>query len=74
LGNYKLKMKMKIKINSDDLLKHLMFWHEKTDDECVELATTDHTIDAEQALLNMIERDFCTEVNREIVEELKKLY
>jgi hypothetical protein len=53
-------------------LEHLSFWHNKTDDECIELVTNENGIDAEQALNNMLERDFCTEMNNNIVEELKK--
>jgi hypothetical protein len=64
-------MKVKIKIN--DLLKYMMFWSEKTDDECVKMATTNGKLDAEQALINMIERDFAIEFNKEAVEGLKNL-
>ena len=57
-----------------DYLKHLSFWHYKTDDECTELAKDENGIlDAEQALLNMLERDFCTDINNDILEQLKKL-
>ena len=61
---------MNIKIDGNDLLKHLSFWHNKTDDECVELATNDNGLDAEQALMNMLERDFCTDINNKVVEAL----
>jgi hypothetical protein len=64
---------MKIKIDGNDLLKHMMFCSEKTDDECVKMATTNGKIDAEQALINMIERDFAIEFNKEAVEGLKNL-
>jgi hypothetical protein len=64
---------MNINISQSDLLKHLSFWHNKTDDECIEMATNEYGVDAEQALLNMLERDWCIEVNNNIVEELKKL-
>lgn len=64
---------MNININQNELLKHLSFWHNKTDDECVELATNEYGVDAEQALMNMLERDFCTELNNNIIEELKTL-
>ena len=63
----------KIMIDGVWLLKHLLFWHNKTDDECIALASNEHGVDAEQALLNMIERDFCTDINNDVVEELKKL-
>lgn len=64
---------MNLKINQSDLLQHLSFWHNKTDDECIELATNEHGVDAEQALKNMLERDLCTEINNNIIEELKTL-
>jgi hypothetical protein len=64
---------MKIKIDGSDLLKHMMFWGEKTDDDCIEMATTDGKLDAEQALTNMIERDFAIEFNKEVIEGLKNL-
>jgi hypothetical protein len=64
---------MNINISQSELLKHLTFWHNKTDDECIQMATGENGVDAEQALINMIERDFATEVNNNIVEELKKL-
>jgi hypothetical protein len=64
---------MNIKIDGNDLLKHLMFWSEKTDDECVEMATTEGKLDAEQALSNMIERDFAVNFNKEVIEGLKNL-
>ena len=63
---------MEIKIDGNDLLKHLSFWHNKTDDECIELATNEFGLDTEQALMNMLERDFCTEANNNIIEDLKK--
>jgi len=59
--------------NQSDLLKHLSYWHNKTDDECIQMATNENGVDAEQALMNILERDFCTELNNNIVEELKKL-
>ena len=64
---------MKINIDGNDLLKHLTFWHNKTDDECIEMATGEYGVDAEQALMNILERDFVTECNKNILEELKKL-
>jgi len=64
---------MNIKIDGNDLLKHLTFWHNKTDDECIEMATSEKGVDAEEALKNILERDFCTEMNNNIIEELKKL-
>jgi hypothetical protein len=64
---------MNIHINEKDLLNHLTFWCNKTDDECIEMATNEYGVDAEQALLNMIERDFYTEVSNNVVKALKKL-
>jgi hypothetical protein len=64
---------MKVKINENDLLKHMMFWSEKTDDDCIEMATTNGKLDAEQALMNMVERDLALEFNNEVVEGLKNL-
>jgi hypothetical protein len=61
---------MNMKIGLTELLKHLSFWHNKTDDECIELASNENGVDAEQALMNMLERDFCTEINNNVVEEL----
>jgi hypothetical protein len=60
-------------MNLSELLKHLSFWHNKSDDECIEMATGEYGVDAEQALLNMLERDFCTSMNNHIVEDLKNL-
>jgi hypothetical protein len=60
-------------INGNDLLKHLTFWYNKTDDECIEMATGKNGIDAEQALKNILERDFCTEMSNNIIENLKNL-
>jgi len=60
---------MKIK----DLLDHVSFWCSKTDEECVELAINENGVDAEQALLNMLERDFCLEFAHNLADELKKI-
>ena len=58
-------------MNISKWLKHLSFWHNKSDDECIELATNEYGIvDAEQALMNILERDFCTSINNHVVEEL----
>jgi hypothetical protein len=64
---------MEIKIDGNDLLKHLSFWHNKTDNECIELATNENGLDAEQALTNMLERDLCTSINNEVIKGLKNL-
>lgn len=67
------KGKKNMEINLSALLGHLSFWHNKSDDECIELASNEFGVDAEQALMNMLERDFCTDINNSAVEELKKL-
>ncbi len=64
---------MNLKIDGNQLLEHLSFWRNKTDDECIEMATGEYGVDSEQALKNILERDFCTEMNNNIVEDLKKL-
>ena len=64
---------MKINIDGNILLQNMMFWGEKTDDDCIEMATADGKLDAEQALTNMIERDFAIEFNKEVIEGLKNL-
>jgi hypothetical protein len=64
---------MKVNIDGNVLLQNMMFWGEKTDDDCIEMATTDGKLDAEQALINMIERDFAVEFNKEAIEGLKNL-
>ena len=64
---------MNINVDLGEFLKHLSFWHNKTDEECVEMTTSEcGGIDAEQALLNMLERDFCTAINNNAVKELMK--
>jgi hypothetical protein len=64
---------MKINIEGNVLLQNMMFWSEKTDYDCIEMATTDGKLDAERALTNMIERDFAIEFNTEVIEGLKNL-
>ena len=57
-------------MNLSKWLKHLLFWHNKSDDECIELATNEYGVNVEEALKNILERDFCTSINNNIVEEL----
>jgi len=57
-------------MNLSKWLKHLSFWHNKSDDECIELATNEYGVNAEEALKNIFERDFCTSINNSVVEEL----
>lgn len=64
---------MKINITGDDLLKHMMFWGEKTDEDCVKMATNEGELNAEQALINMLERDYAVEFNKKVVEGLKNI-
>ena len=61
---------MRLKIDLGQWLKHLSFWHNKSDDECIELATNEYGVDAVEALKNILERDFCTSINNHVVEEL----
>ena len=63
----------KILIDGVWFLEHLSFWHNKTDGECIALATNEYGVNAEQALLNILERDFCTEMNNNVIEKLKNL-
>lgn len=60
-------------VNAIDFLKHASFWSNKTDDECISLATNEKGVDAEQALINMLERDFWLEFSHNLADELKKL-
>ena len=57
-------------MNLSKWLKHLSFWHNKPDVECIELATNEYGVDAVEALKNILERDFCTSINNHVVEEL----
>lgn len=63
---------MKINIGMRELLKHLSFWHNKTDTACIKMASNEYGVDASRAVTNMLERDFCTEMNISIAEELIK--
>ena len=64
---------MKIKIDGSELLKHLSYWHNKTDDECIALATNENGLDVEQALSNIVERDLAVEFNKEVVKGLQEM-
>jgi hypothetical protein len=63
---------MRLNIELGQLLKHLSFWHNKSDEECIEMATNEYGLDAEEALMNIIESQFCTSLNNSVIEELKK--
>lgn len=61
-----------ININESDLLKELSYWHHKTDDECIALATSeDGTIDYQQAMMNKMIRNRCVDINNKILESLQ---
>ena len=65
---------MKFEINQSDLLKELSFWHNKTDDECTALATSeDGKVDYKQAMLNIVVRNRCTAINNRVLESLLEL-
>ena len=61
-----------ININQSDLLKELSYWHHKTDDECIALATSeDGTIDYQQAMMNIMVRNRCVGINNKVLESLQ---
>lgn len=63
-----------INISQSDLLKELSFWHNKTDDECIAMATSeDGRIDYEEAMLNIMTRNRCTAINNRVLESLQDL-
>lgn len=57
----------------NDFLKHIADWRDKSDEQCIQLATNECGVDAEQALMNILERDFCISLCNNIVEEIRKL-
>jgi len=57
----------------NDFLKHIADWRDKSDEQCIEMATNEYGVDAEQALMNILERDFCISLCNNIVEEIRKL-
>ena len=63
---------MKIKIDRSELINNVLFWHNKTDEECIEMATNENGLDGTQARFYMIERDICTGIINGFVEDLKK--
>lgn len=65
---------MNIIVDYNHFLNNLSFWYNKTDDECIELATGEYGVDCQQALLNILQRDFWTQVINDVVEELIKIY
>ena len=60
------------KIDLGQWLKHLSFWHNKSDDECIELATNEYDVNVEEALKNIFERDFCTSINNNVLDKLNQ--
>jgi hypothetical protein len=42
------------KQNYKSILKSLSFWKDKTDEDCIQMATSENAIDAEQALINLL--------------------
>ncbi len=64
---------MKINIDGNVLLRNMMFWGEKTDDDCVEMATVEGKLDAEQALTLTLERDFCKGVIDNVISKLSEI-
>jgi hypothetical protein len=61
-----------ININQSDLLNDLSYWHHKTDDECIALATSeDGTINYQQAMINIMVRNRCVGINNKVLESLQ---
>lgn len=55
-------------------LRHLAEFYNMSDDRCKELATNDEgVLNAEQALLNMLERDLCTDISNKLVRSFEDL-
>jgi len=62
---------MKITIDGNDFLKHLTKFQTITDEEIEQMATSEFGgLDAEQALLLHLERDFVQSVNKNVVDSL----
>ena len=60
---------MAVQINQSDILKELSYWHHKTDDECVALATSeDGVINYQQALMNIMTKNRCVAINNRVLE------
>lgn len=55
---------------------HLSYYSDLTNNECEELATNEFGIDAERALLNIVERDFCKQylidLKKDLLEYIKQ--
>lgn len=59
-------------MDTKKLMEMSSFWHNKTDEECIQMASTEYGVDAAEALSNMFERDFWTQTNNNIINELTK--
>jgi hypothetical protein len=59
-----------INITMSDLLKHLAYWENITDEQILKNCTTDEGLDAEKALCQMLERELCIATNREFIKSL----
>ena len=56
-------------LTTKQVLDHITFWHDKTDEDCVKLATTSEGLDALKALTNIVERDMAIELFNTITEK-----
>lgn len=61
---------MNIYVNGSEFLKHLSYWHHKSNDECIKLVTNNYGVNAEEALMNLLERDLCTSINNGVIKQL----
>ena len=50
----------------------MSFWFDKSDDDYIKMATNEYGLDAEEALSNLLERDFWKDVSKNVLNELKK--
>jgi len=58
---------------TNTFLEHLVKFHNITDEEIEEMATGEYGINAQEALLLYLERDFVRSFNNSFIKELKKL-
>jgi len=58
-------------IKGDVFLKNMIYWSSKTTDECIEMSTVDGKLDAEQAMVNILERDFAIDFNKQVIKEIR---
>jgi hypothetical protein len=56
-----------------EFLEHLSKFNNISDEEIEELASNENGIDAEEALLLHLERDFVQSFNKEVIKGLKNL-